>query len=45
MKTPYETPSVADLGTFEDVTQGSASGSALDRAFPNNTPFEDLTFS
>lgn len=45
MKTPYETPTVVELGSFEEITQGATSGNALDRAFPDNTPSNQLTFS
>lgn len=45
MKTIYETPSVADLGTFETITQGQSTGSTLDADFPIGTPFDQLEFS
>lgn len=45
MKTIYETPMVADLGTFETITQGATTGNALDAPFPVGTPNEELTFS
>lgn len=36
MKTIYETPSVADLGTFEEITLGASTGTTLDfRAQPD----------
>lgn len=45
MKTAYETPTVADLGTFETITQGARTGARLDASFPVGTPDENLTFS
>lgn len=45
MKTNYETPTVADLGSFEEITQGARVGRRLDASFPVGTPDESLTFS
>lgn len=44
-KTVYEAPAMTSLGSFETLTQGASSGSALDATFPTGTPFGDLTFS
>lgn len=33
MKTTYQTPSVSDLGTFEEITQGQTTGSRFDSNF------------
>lgn len=44
-KSVYERPSMAKVGSIEEVTQAASSGSALDATFPVNTPFADLTFS
>ncbi len=44
-KQAYETPELDALGTVEDLTQGSSSGSALDADFAAGTPRGDLTFS
>ncbi len=41
----YETPELETLGTVEDLTRGSSSGSALDADFSAGTPRGDLTFS
>lgn len=44
-KAVYEAPSVAEVGTFEALTQGTQFGESLDAAFPTNTPRGQLTFS
>ena len=44
-KHPYQAPKVSDVGTVVDRTLGQHTGSALDAAFPNNTPANHLTFS
>lgn len=44
-KLKYEAPKLQKLGNFEAMTQGKSTGSFLDAAFPNGTPFGDLTFS
>ncbi len=45
MKKSYKAPTFEDLGSFETLTQGASTGSALDAEFPSGTPFGDLTFS
>lgn len=45
MKEVYEAPELIELGSFEELTQGSSTGSALDADFPTGTPFDSLTFS
>jgi hypothetical protein len=45
MANRYETPSLEKIGSFEELTLGGASGSALDADYPAGTPFADLTFS
>ena len=44
-KTTYEAPTLVEVGSFEDITQGSSTGSSLDAPFPTGTPGKDLTFS
>lgn len=41
MKTTYETPTVADLGTFENITLGSSTGSNFDASFDAGQPAPD----
>lgn len=41
----YESPSLEKIGSFEELTLGSASGGFLDATFPTGTPASDLTFS
>jgi hypothetical protein len=41
----YESPEVVDYGTLIELTAGQADGNFTDRAFPENTPTRDLTFS
>jgi hypothetical protein len=41
----YEAPKVEDYGTLVELTAAQADGAFTDRAFPENTPKEDLTFS
>lgn len=41
MKTTYETPTVADLGTFEDITLGQSNGSKFDGNFVAGQPAPD----
>lgn len=45
VKFEYVSPTVEVIGSFEEVTQGNATGSSLDADFPTGTPFDDLTFS
>ena len=44
-KKTYEVPKLEELGSFETMTKGQTTGSKLDQAFPDGTPFGDLTFS
>jgi hypothetical protein len=44
-KLAYEAPHVEEFGSFEEITDGSKNGDALDAAFPAETPKHDLTFS
>ena len=44
-KAVYEAPTVAEVGTFEAITQGTQTGNFTDRVFPNDTPRGQLTFS
>jgi hypothetical protein len=41
----YQPPRITELGTVAGLTQGLRTGPRLDAAFPDNTDFEDLTFS
>ena len=41
----YETPNLVELGSVEQLTLGQSRGGRLDRSFPVDTPFEQLTFS
>lgn len=41
----YEAPKLKLVGSLEEVTQGSSTGNRLDKAFPDNTPVNQLTFS
>jgi hypothetical protein len=41
----YEAPKIVDYGTLVELTAGQADGDFTDRAFPENTPKRDLTFS
>lgn len=41
----YEKPKVEDYGDLKDLTAGNKTGSFTDAAFPNHTPFNQLTFS
>ena len=45
IKETYEAPVMEALGSFEALTQAASDGSALDAAFANNTPVDQLTFS
>lgn len=44
-KKPYVSPQLTVHGDVEVITLGTQNGNNLDRAFPNNTPRGDLTFS
>jgi hypothetical protein len=41
----YEAPKIVDYGTLVELTAGGVEGDFTDRAFPDNTPRDDLTFS
>jgi len=44
-KRVYETPALAEVGSFATLTRGNENGSFTDALFPSDTPKEDLTFS
>jgi hypothetical protein len=44
-RTEYEAPRLAEIGTFEEITQGGQTGGFTDRFFPAGTPKGDITFS
>ncbi|MEH6756664.1 MAG: lasso RiPP family leader peptide-containing protein [Parasphingorhabdus sp.] len=44
-KMAYIKPDLTEVGSFEEVTLGSSTGSALDASFPVGTLITDLTFS
>lgn len=44
-KAVYETPSIAEVGTFESITLGTQDGEFTDAVFPTDTPRGELTFS
>jgi hypothetical protein len=44
-KLAYIKPQLTEVGSFEEMTLGGATGASLDAAFPSGTPFADLTFS
>jgi hypothetical protein len=44
-KLAYARPSLNQIGSFEEITLGNSTGSALDASFPVGTLFSDLTFS
>ena len=44
-KHEYETPSLTVHGSIETITHGATGVTALDAAFPANTPIDQLTFS
>lgn len=41
----YHAPSLTTYGDVEQITAGNSSGAFSDRAFPDNTPIQDFTFS
>lgn len=41
----YEAPTLTVIGTFEQVTQATGVQDHLDKDYPVNTPFNQLTFS
>ena len=41
----YQPPRITELGTVAGLTQGRDRGPRLDAAFPDDTPFDELTFS
>lgn len=45
MKQTYTPPQLVDLGSVRELTLAAATGQHTDQAFPQNTPFSDLTFS
>lgn len=45
MKQCYEEPKLVEVGSFEALTEGNATGSHLDASFPAGTDKGDLTFS
>lgn len=44
-KKSYAMPKLTTHGDLEVLTQGGADGDFTDKAFPNDTPKKDLTFS
>ncbi|MEJ1937101.1 lasso RiPP family leader peptide-containing protein [Nostoc sp. NIES-2111] len=44
-KAAYEVPTLVVHGSFTELTQGFGDGKYLDKAFPQNTPRDKLTFS
>ena len=44
-ETNYETPTLEEIGSFEDVTLAAVCGGTLDATFPAGTPFGDITCS
>lgn len=44
-KLAYNKPQLTEVGSFEEVTLGNATGNSLDATFPAGTPFGQLTFS
>lgn len=40
MKQTYEAPTVAVLGSFEDMTKATRDGTQLDQALPSGTPLD-----
>lgn len=49
MKKSYEAPKLIEVGAFEEITMGNATGPRTDFSLDDNTPAEDvpdpLTFS
>ncbi len=45
VKKTYNTPELTVYGDVREITQGGASGLALDADFNAGTSFSDLTFS
>ena len=45
MKKTYEMPKLEELGSFEAMTQANGAQNSTDQLFPDNTPFNELTFS
>jgi hypothetical protein len=41
----YQAPKVTDYGSLVQLTAGQQNGNFTDRAFPDHTPKQDLTFS
>lgn len=41
----YETPSIIQLGSLAELTQGQTVGDFLDATFPIGTPNSELTFT
>ncbi len=44
-KVAYAKPELEEIGSFEEITQGGLGSTAIDATFPQNTPFNQLTFS
>ena len=44
-KNVYETPSMEELGSFEEITQSQMTGTVLDVTEPAGTPLDELTLS
>lgn len=44
-KKQFVAPTLVEYGKFEELTQGSATGSVTDRAVPAGTPASNITFS
>lgn len=44
-KMEYEAPTLIEVGSFEEITKGAATGSSLDADFPDGFPSDQLTFS
>ena len=44
-KRTYESPRLVVEGALKDLTLGEATGNFTDKLFPQNTPFNQLTFT
>lgn len=45
IKMEYEAPTLIEVGSFEEITQGASTGDSLDADFPDGFPASQLTFS
>jgi hypothetical protein len=45
LKSEYARPRLVVYGKLEEITQANGDMNATDQAFPDNTPFKNLTFS